>query len=71
MLKIDTKSVCNIETTLNQHGTTLMQALFNFVQRRFNVDTTLSQRCLNVASMSVKVTLKLIWLVESMDLQKD
>ena len=48
-----------------------MQALFNFVQRRFNVDTTLSQRCLNVASMSVKVTLKLIWLVESMDMQKD
>ena len=39
-------------------------------QRFFNVNMTLSQRCLNVASTSVEATSKPIWLVKSMELQK-
>ena len=48
-----------------------MQPFFNFAQCRFNVDVTLSQRCFNVASTSGKAISKPIWLVKSMDLQKD
>ena len=47
-----------------------MQPFFNLAQCRFKVDMTLSQRCFNVASTSVKATTKPILLVKSMDLQK-
>ena len=39
-------------------------------QSCFNIDMTLSQRCFNVASVSVKAILKPIWLVKNMDLWK-
>ena len=64
-------SVSSCKTTFNQRCTTSMQPFFNFAQCRFNVDVTLSQRCFNVASTSGKAISKPIWLVKSMDLQKD
>ena len=48
-----------------------MQPFLNVAQCRFNVDMTVSQRSFKVASTSVKAILKPIWLVKSMDLQKD
>ena len=53
----DTTLVSSIETTLNHLCTTSMQPFFN--------DTE------HVTSMSVKAILKPIWLVKSVDLQKD
>ena len=73
--KIDTMWVSSVETTLNQRCTTSMEPFFNVVQFCFNVVSTLIWRylkgCFNVASTSVKAILKPIWLVKSMDLQKD
>ena len=43
----------------------------NIFEHCFNVDMASSQVCLNMASTSVKAILKPIWLVKSMDLQKD
>ena len=54
----------NFETTLNQRCSTSSQ-------RCFNVDMKLSQCLFNLASTSVKVIWKPIWLVKSMDLLKD
>ena len=70
MHNIDTMLVTTFETTLNQRCATSMQPFFNLAQCRFKVDMTLSQRCFNVASTSVKATSKPILLVKSMDLQK-
>ena len=73
--KIDTMWVSSVEATLNQRCTTSMEPFFNVVQFYFNVVSTLIWRylkgCFNVASTSVKAILKPIWLVKSMDLQKD
>ena len=60
-----------VETALNYCCKTSMQPFSNVAQRCFNVNVTLSQRCFNVASTLVKAISKPIWLVKSMDLQKD
>ena len=72
---IDTKSMFDVKTTLNQRCSALMQPFFNVAQRLFNVvfnvDMTLSQLCLNVESTAVKTLSKPIWPVKSIDSQKD
>ena len=71
LYNVDTTSVSDIETILNQRCTTSIQPLFNVAQRCFNVNVALSQRSFNVASMSVKAMSKPIWLVKKMGLHKD
>ena len=65
----------DVETTLNQRCSALMQPFFNVAQRLFNVvfnvDVTLSQLCLNMESTAVKALSKPIWPVKSIDSQKD
>ena len=64
LYNVDTTSVPDVEKTLNQRCTISIQSFFNVVQRRFNVDMTLSQRCFNVASTSIKAISKPIWLMK-------
>ena len=63
-LKQHKSTLHNIDATVFQHCKMLFQ-------RCFNVDMTFSQRCFNVTLTSVKGISTPIWLVKSMDLQKD
>ena len=68
---VNTKSVSEVKSTLHNVNTTVFQRCTTSFQRCFNVDMTLSQRCFNVVSTSVKAISKSIWVVKSMNLQKD
>ena len=61
----------NVKSTLHNVDATVFQYCTMSFQHCFNVDMTLSQRCFNVASTPVKAISKPIWLVKSIDLQKD
>ena len=61
-LHVVTMSVCDVETTLKQSCTTLIQRLTQCCTTSFwlcfNGDTTLYQRCFNVATLLVKAISK-------------
>ena len=61
----------NVKSTLCNVNATVFQRCTLSLQRCFSVDMTLSQRCSNVASALVKAISRPIWLMKSMDLQKD
>ena len=61
----------NVKSTLHNVNAIFFRRCTMSFQRCFNVDMTLSQRCFNVVSTSVKAISKPLWLVKSTDLQKD
>ena len=60
-----------VKSKLHNGNAIVFQRYTVSFQSCFNVDRTLSQRCFNVASTSIKAMSKVIWLVKSKNLQKD
>ena len=61
----------NVKSTMHIVDATVSQNCTTLFQRCFNDDLTLSQRCFKMASTSFKAILKPIWLMKSIDMQKD